>query len=246
MTALTGAELRERFGEAPMLTMAEAGDALRKLGLREEVHPRDVVGFRYATQEGWDESARSNLEHHGHADLGSFATGDGVTGLLDTRHCMSGALTGPWLPDDWDPFEDRVAAVREALAAMGLGLARLDGGSYAITGEDRSHRDMGRTFLFLRDVEQFIREQRELQVASKAVQSSGNTGPRDFSEQVHSNFAGPKLDAEFAVVAATVYLGEDESAKVSNADITEALRELLERLGVDPAKAHVEVTGAAR
>jgi hypothetical protein len=190
VTALTGAELRARFGEAPMLTMGEAGDALRKLGLRDQVHPRDVVGFRYATQEGWDESARSNLEHHGHADLGSFVTGEGVTGLVDIRHAMpEGQLTDPSKPDDWDPHTEREAAAREALKAMGYWLDRL-GGSYVIGSEGRSHLLPGRTFPFLRDLEKFIKD-RSQPVASKAVQSSGNTGPRDASEQVHSQFVQP-------------------------------------------------------
>lgn len=73
---------------------------------------------------------------------------------------------------------------------------------------------------------------------SKAVQSSGNTGPRDFSAQLHSNFTGPVPQPHITV---HVYLSDEEAEKVTPADVSAAVSELLARLGVE--RGQVDVSG---
>lgn len=97
----SGASLRARYGRP--LTADVAG-ALRRLGLREAVHPLDAYAFRYDSQEAADAFAVSNLEHHGHPDLGSYLADDGgVVGVLDLRPALAPHVTDPALPDDWRP-----------------------------------------------------------------------------------------------------------------------------------------------
>lgn len=74
-------------------------------------------------------------------------------------------------------------------------------------------------------------------MASKAVPSSGNTGPRDFSAEVGGQFAAP---APPPMITARIFLLGDDAEKVSAADVSAALAELLVRLGAEP---RVSVTG---
>jgi hypothetical protein len=92
----TGAELRERYGRPPRV---DSGDALRRLGLRDSIHPHDAFAFLYPSQEAADAFAAANLEHYGHPDLGSYATDEGVIGVTDLRHALP-KVTDPTLADD--------------------------------------------------------------------------------------------------------------------------------------------------
>lgn len=91
----TGAELRERYGTPPWV---DRGDALRRLGLRDSIHPDDVFACLYPSQEAAAAFAACNLEHHGHPDLGSYVTGKGVVGVCDLRRALP-RVTDPSLPD---------------------------------------------------------------------------------------------------------------------------------------------------
>jgi hypothetical protein len=102
-SAPTAQQLRARYGMAKMLTTAQAGDALRFLGKRHEVHPIDVIAFLYASQEACDAFADGNLRHNGSPDLGSYPTGEGVIGICDLRPQFAEfgvAPTDPAKPDD--------------------------------------------------------------------------------------------------------------------------------------------------
>lgn len=68
-------------------------------------------------------------------------------------------------------------------------------------------------------------------MSGKAVASSGNTGPRDFSAEVGGHFAAP---AQVPAITARIFLPGDDAGKVSAADVSAALAELLVRLGVEP------------
>ncbi len=73
--------------------------------------------------------------------------------------------------------------------------------------------------------------------AGKAVPSSGGTGPRDFSEQVHGHFSGPRevTPEPVPLIEARIWLAPSEDSKVSVTDVHAAIAELLGRLGVDMA-----------
>jgi hypothetical protein len=73
---------------------------------------------------------------------------------------------------------------------------------------------------------------------SKAVPSSGNTGPRDFSAAVRANFASRPPQPHITV---QIWLSGEEAEKVTRADVSAAVSELLARLGVD--RGQVEVCG---
>lgn len=62
---------------------------------------------------------------------------------------------------------------------------------------------------------------------------TGNTGPRDLSAQLHSNFTAPVPVPHITV---HIYLSDEEAAKVTPADVTAAVDELLARLGVDQGR----------
>lgn len=94
----TGAELRERHRGS--ITSANRGDALRHLGLRDTIHPRDVWASLFPSQEVADAFALANLEEHGHLNLGSYATGEGVVGVCDLRNSLLGDVTDPSEPDE--------------------------------------------------------------------------------------------------------------------------------------------------
>lgn len=74
-------------------------------------------------------------------------------------------------------------------------------------------------------------------MAGKAVQSSGNTGPRDVSDAVHANFAQPPAVAPDLPVhfTATVHLAE--SATFTVQDLFDAIIAALKARGV-PAEHH--------
>jgi hypothetical protein len=75
-------------------------------------------------------------------------------------------------------------------------------------------------------------------MADKAVPSSGSTGPRDISAQLHSNFTSPVPQPHITV---HIYLSDEEAEKVTPADVSAAVDELLARLGVGAGQ--VDVSG---
>jgi hypothetical protein len=89
--------LAARYG-APR--WADRSAALRLLGLRGQVHPRDVAAFAYRDRAAADAWARSNLDHHGYPSLGTVIAGGEVIGVTDLRPARA-EPTDPALPDDW-------------------------------------------------------------------------------------------------------------------------------------------------
>jgi hypothetical protein len=73
-------------------------------------------------------------------------------------------------------------------------------------------------------------------VADKSVPSSGSTGPRDFSAEVSSHFASPAPQPHITV---QIWLSDEEAAKVTPADVSAAVSELLARLGVERGQVEV-------
>lgn len=71
-------------------------------------------------------------------------------------------------------------------------------------------------------------------MADKSVPSEGNTGPRDFSAEVHSNVTGR---GGGLVIAARVRLPDDEG--IAEIDVLTALRELLARNGAEHGRVEV-------
>lgn len=108
------AALTARHGQPRSLGRpAETAAALRALGLRGRVHPRDAFAFAYrdaAAAAAWQQAT---LTHHDTPSLGTCAAeGGGVTGVYDLRPALAGiaqdagrswAYTDPALPDDWTP-----------------------------------------------------------------------------------------------------------------------------------------------
>jgi hypothetical protein len=85
---------------------ADPGGALRVLGKRDLVHPRDVIAFVYRDQAAAEAWAASNVAHYGHPSLGLTPVDGGVLGVLDLRgvlECHGVAVTDPAEPDDWLP-----------------------------------------------------------------------------------------------------------------------------------------------
>src|SRR5205807_9953271 len=87
---------------------ADPGDALRLIGARAQVHPRDVVAFVYRDDAAADAYAASNADHYGLPLLGRAApaAGGGVVGVLDLRPELTRRglpETPPDLPDGWPP-----------------------------------------------------------------------------------------------------------------------------------------------
>ena len=79
-------------------------------------------------------------------------------------------------------------------------------------------------------------------MASKAVPSAGNTGPRDFSAEVSSNITGrvPPQPTGAVYMEAQVYLAEEAAGAVNVQDIFNAVIDLLKAAGVDRRDHHVE------
>lgn len=96
--------LAELFGLPRRFAAAEA---LRLLGLRHQVHPRDVVAWAYPDRGAADAWADSNWEHYRHPRLGCLPVeGAGVVGVTDLRPELAAhgcEATDPALPDGWWP-----------------------------------------------------------------------------------------------------------------------------------------------
>jgi hypothetical protein len=71
--------------------------------------------------------------------------------------------------------------------------------------------------------------------AGKSVSSSGNSGPRDFSDGVRAHFASPAPSG--FTIAARVRLPDDEG--IAEIDVLTALRELLDRNGAERGRVEV-------
>lgn len=82
--------------------LAGAGDALRLLGLRDRVHPLDVIAFVYRDQAAADAWAASNADHYGHPCLGTIPVDGGVLGVLDLRPALAREGVGPKDPAEPD------------------------------------------------------------------------------------------------------------------------------------------------
>lgn len=98
------AALWEKFGRPESF---DAAEALRLIGKRGEVHPRDAWACVYQSQEAADAFAESNEKHHGHPHLGHVTLDSGsVLGVIDLRPASlrhGGEITDPALPDGWQP-----------------------------------------------------------------------------------------------------------------------------------------------
>jgi hypothetical protein len=85
----------------------DAGLALRLLGRRHEVHPRDVVAFVYPSVEAERAYAEANEENWGHGRLGPMPVDGGILGVTDLRPVQKRDWgiepTDPALPDNWRP-----------------------------------------------------------------------------------------------------------------------------------------------
>lgn len=96
------ATLRARHGRSRPVVATRG--ALRLIGKRAEVHPRDVVAFAYRDQAAADAYTAANLERYGHPSLGMAVFGDEVIGVLDLRPGLASqgiGLISPLRPDDW-------------------------------------------------------------------------------------------------------------------------------------------------
>ena len=84
-----------------------AGLALRVLGRRGDVHPRDVAAFAYRDQAAAGAWMAATLAHQAIPHLGTAQLDDGrVVGVYDLRPVLDLGgvpLTSPHLPDDWTP-----------------------------------------------------------------------------------------------------------------------------------------------
>lgn len=76
---------------------------------------------------------------------------------------------------------------------------------------------------------------------SRAVHSSGNTGPSDFSEQVHANFAAAAVAAPDLPVHFTASVELAESAAFSVQDLFDAIIAVLKAHGVPSGHHYVDV-----
>jgi hypothetical protein len=66
-------------------------------------------------------------------------------------------------------------------------------------------------------------------------------GPRDSSAQLHSNFTAPVPQPHITV---QIYLSDEEAEKVTVADVSAAVSEMLARLGVDMGHCWAEVASS--
>jgi hypothetical protein len=110
------ATLIAQHGRPAAVNLEVTVRALSLLGLRAEVHPRDVVAFCYrdaASAVAW---AEANLQHYGHPDLGHVEVGGQLVGLLDLRPALivHGAQpTSPGEPDDYNGRPRRTTSTRK-------------------------------------------------------------------------------------------------------------------------------------
>jgi hypothetical protein len=78
---------------------ADAGDALRAVGKRGEIHPDNVCAFTYATREAADAFAAANLQDSGYPSAGIIQQDDGRwLGVVDLRP-VELVIYDPALPD---------------------------------------------------------------------------------------------------------------------------------------------------
>lgn len=92
------------YGKPRPLFPPKYGEVLRMFGIRQFVHPRDVMIFAYRDQAAAEAWAKSNLEHYGHPSLGRMVGGDEIIGVMDLRPALAGHVgkpVDPMLPDDW-------------------------------------------------------------------------------------------------------------------------------------------------
>lgn len=93
------AQLAAEHGRARSVDRAAA---LRLLGLRETVHPNNVVAFTYRDRAAAQAYHASNADHQGVPSLGITTCDGGVIGVLDLRPVLTeygNAPTDPALPD---------------------------------------------------------------------------------------------------------------------------------------------------
>jgi len=82
------------------------GVALRLIGKREEVHPRDAWACVWRDAALAEFSCQANREHYGHRVWGPVMTDGGLLEVVDLRPALEREglrLTDPALPDDWKP-----------------------------------------------------------------------------------------------------------------------------------------------
>jgi hypothetical protein len=82
-------------------------------------------------------------------------------------------------------------------------------------------------------------------MAGKAVPSTGNTGPRDFSAEVHSHFAKPPEPGTPGSITMRVALSEADAGKVTSMDLAAAIIALLARHGITSGYRVSDVSGSA-
>lgn len=104
MSTQAGAVLRIQYGSPRHY--ADTAAALRLVGKRNEIHPRDAHAFVYPSQEAADAFATANVEGHD-IDTWHTALDSGeVLGVLDLRRSLKrlgNTITDPSLPDNWRP-----------------------------------------------------------------------------------------------------------------------------------------------
>lgn len=91
--------LREQY-----VRMTDRGMALRLIGRRHEIHPRDVVAFRHRSEGVADLSEFLNREWYGHEIAGRVMLDNGILIVLDLRPLlrrMGSPVTDPARPDGW-------------------------------------------------------------------------------------------------------------------------------------------------
>jgi hypothetical protein len=93
--------------------------ALRLLGQRAQVHPRDAYAFAYRDQAAADAWQAATRTHHGIPSLGTAPSDAGVIGVYDLRPALAGEfgapVTDPGLPDGWTPAGRRGGHRRAAV-----------------------------------------------------------------------------------------------------------------------------------
>lgn len=91
------------MGEA---VRTDTATALRRAGLRDQIHPLDAVAFIYPNRKYFEVSAKRDREEHGNEVTGPIETEDGLLGIVDIRpqfREMGIMITPPSLPDDYAP-----------------------------------------------------------------------------------------------------------------------------------------------
>jgi hypothetical protein len=128
----------------------------------------------------------------------------------------------------YEAFERMLAAWPDARVPLKIGLPLAAKGTRCGCGDD--HGGWTCSHCTKRD------SQEEAPMASKAVPSSGNTGPRDFSAEVSSNFAGrvPPLKSGAVYMEAKIYLAEEAAGAITVQDVFEAIADMLRKHGIDP------------